>query len=198
MPEKICWQIEDSHVKMVEAFNRRKLLDTYAGNQLKKLIDSIEYKRCLDIGCGTGEVGTLCHDYTGFDYPETIKNVSLKCFPKQNYTNSLISDPTNLLLLESFDLVIMSAFIDVQKEPIKVLSKILKGCQKYVILHRQELIKTPTEIQVNPSYGAETYHSMININDFKNCIKEFEIIKKVTLKYPDWEDGGHSYLLKKN
>ncbi len=191
-----CWR-ENIYQNMIEAAKKRPLLSTFQGKLLKSFIDNIEYKQCLDIGCGTCQIKELINGfYVGVDLPEIINNVSRKLHEQFYRQRDVTKDRIDFV--GQYDLVIMSAFIDVMEKPIETLEKILKHCNKYVIIHRQELTKGKTVITKEPSYGGWTYHSKINWAEFMKAIKGFEIIQQASCKYPNWFEGGHSFLLKRN
>lgn len=191
-----CWH-EERYQAMLDAAKKRPLLDTYPGQLLKGLIDSIEYDGCLDIGCGTGQVSELIKGrYVGIDLPHIVENVSRKSGFDEVYSTYDVEDRP-VILANMYDLVIMSAFIDVMQHPIKVLGNILPHCKKYVIIHRQELSLYPTRITHEPSYGGFTHHSKINEKEFSEAITGFEVIERASCKYDNWENGGTSLLLKR-
>lgn len=191
-----CWH-EQRYQVMLDAVKKRPILDTYAGQVLKKLIDSVDYHRCLDIGCGTGQVVQLIDKrYAGIDLDHIIENVAEKAGFNGLYY-SFDVEKEDVTQATAYDLVIMSAFIDVMQNPIEVLARILPYCTKYVIIHRQELTLYPTVITEEPSYGGFTYHSKINEKEFSEAIGGFKVIESVSCKYDNWENGGISYVLKK-
>jgi SAM-dependent methyltransferase len=192
-----CWH-ENIYQAMIDAANKRPLLSTYQGKLLKSMIDSVEYETCLDIGCGTGQVSQLIKGiYHGADLFNIIANVAEKSGFKQIYLGINV-EKYDMIFVNSYDLVIMSAFVDVMEKPLEKLESILKYCSKYVIIHRQEISQEkPTQSIKNPSYGGWTWHSIINRKDFDKAIKGFEILKLTTCKYENWEDGGTSVLLKR-
>lgn len=178
------------HVPLNEIGHGKSLIE------LLNIIDSKE-KTILDLGCGGALLHTIINGlYTGADMQHIIENVSKKCFNDLNYKIvDVINDDLNFLI--DYDIIVMNALIDVMQYPLFILDKILKKCNNYVILHRQEIVDGKTIVIQNPSYGGTTYHTMININDFNNIIKntDFEIIKNINsnLDVNTWR----SFLLKK-
>ena len=182
---------------MLEALDKRPLLSTFQGNLLKEFIDEVHYETVLDIGCGTGQVSQLIEGtYHGCDLPDIVLNVSEKSGFEGMYMG-MDMETFDGSVAKNFDIVIMSAFIDVMDKPARMLSKILKHCNRYVIIHRQELTEGRTSVTQEASYGGYTNHSKINVAHFYDLIKDFKIIKEASCKYPNWEYGGHSFLLKK-
>lgn len=193
-----CWH-EDRYAIMLEAVKRRPLHSTFQGSLLNGFINSIDFATCLDIGCGTGQVSQFMSNYKeyhGCDLPGIITNVAEKS-GFDGFYMGMDMESFNGTICRQYDLVIMSAFIDVLKEPVAMLTKILGNCRGYVIIHRQEITGGDTEISEEPSYGGFTYHSKINSVSFKECIKDFDIIKEASCKYDNWENGGLSILLKR-
>ena len=180
-----CWH-ENIYQAMIDAAEKRPLLSTYQGKLLKSMIDSIDYDRCLDIGCGTAQVHEICHDYIGIDLPDIIFSVPRKIYPDvcQLFLYPIEDEAE---YAKDYDLVIMSAYIDIMEKPLDMLEPILKRCNKYVIIHRQEISQNkPTQAIKNPSYGGWTWHSIINRKDFNKVIKGFEILELKSCKYENW------------
>ena len=198
MDIKECWYKKTVYQNMIDAANKRPLLETYQGQLLKDLIKLTEYRACLDIGCGTAQISEVIHNYKGLDLFDIVSNVSMQTYPKNQYLMTDIVSHEEPSIIEGFDLVIMSAFIDVMENPLEVLRPILKYCRNYVILHRQEFTDKPTYSIKNSSYGGWTWHSVINLQEFDEVIKEFEIIKEASCKYKNWNEGGESILMKRN
>jgi len=196
--ETTCWYQKSSYKNMIDSLFKYPLLETPPGQLLNQMIKSIDYDLCLDIGCGTGQIGQIAKNYTGLDLDHIIENVAKKAFPNFCYLKKDIIQNRNMIYMEKYDLIIMSAFIDIMERPVGILGDILMYCQKYVILHRQEISKEkPTQSFKNKSYGSWTWHSIINRNDFDTLIKDFEIIKEESCGYDNWEDSGHSFILKR-
>ena len=156
------------------------LLSTEHGKTLAELVKDLTHLKMIDLGCGAQNVKPLFDDYQGVDLP--LFNV---------YTD-------DLTFIESYDLVLMNAFIDVMQFPIQVLNRILPHCKNYVVIHRQELIEGPTEITQEKAYGGWTYHSKISRADFYPLVLEdFTLVDVMYLGFDNWEDGGCSILLRR-
>lgn len=196
-----CWYSKDYvYYHMINAIKKHVPLNEIGhGRVLIKLLNIVVSKerKVLDLGCGGALIHTITDGlYTGADMQHIIENVSKKCFDDLNYKIvDVITDDLNFL--KNYDIIIMNALIDVMQYPLFMLDKILKKCNNYVILHRQEVIDGETVIIQNPSYGGLTYHTRINVHDFNTIIKNtgFEIIKNIdsNLDINTWR----SFLLKK-
>ena len=128
--------------------------------------------------------------------PEIIDNVAKKCMPNERYIYTDVYNDIDLI--KYYDVILMSAFIDVMQHPLEVLKKVLNLAYDYVIIHRQEISKDKkTNCVKNHSHGGFTYNSIINRKDFETAIKKFDIIKKVDCKIDIWESGGTSFILKR-
>jgi len=195
-----CWHTDISILNMLSAYNKNPdLLNTEHGRRLQDLTEQLSCLKCIDIGCGSANANVLFKNYTGLDLPYIIDNLSKKTNPELNYIRcNAETDYINFLIY--YDVVLLNAFIDIMKYPLKMLDKILKYAKNYVIIHRQEITEHgDTKAILNQSYGGHTWHSIINRKDFDNLIKKhnFEILKEVNLGFDNWENSGSSFLLKK-
>lgn len=198
-----CWY-PNGYVygNMISAIRKHKSLsETGHGKVLIDLLNTVDSKdsKVLDLGCGGALLHTVVKgNYTGADMEHMINNVSMKCFDNLNYIKvDVVND--DISFIKNYDLVVMNALIDVMQHPIYILNKILESSSNYVIVHRQEIISDDeTRVIKNPSYGGLTYHSLINIDDFNNIVKNngFNILKNVYagVDVSTWR----SILLKKN
>lgn len=207
-----CWNSKDL---IIDEMNRnypvyKNLMhETEHISVLKNTINqllNLENKRPLsviDIGCGTAQISLLFEklyfEYEGCDLPHVLEHCAHKWHPENIYypLNAAVSP---FAFVKNYDIVLTNAFIDVMESPIEILSKILANATKYVIIHRQEISETkPTHTFLNPSYGGQTHHSIINKNDFETLIKNygFEIILNQKCGFSNWENNGDSFLLKK-
>tara|TARA_R100000008_G_C3552467_1_gene151258 strand:+ start:387 stop:1013 length:627 start_codon:yes stop_codon:yes gene_type:complete len=155
---------------------------------LKSLVDEVQNEcTLLDIGCGAAEASRVFNFfYVGADLASVIENVSRKVHPGKRFLAFDIYDQTDdLSFISEYDVVLMNAFIDVLQHPLYGLDRILKKAQKYVILHRQEFDNNETRCVKNPSYGGVTYHSIINVDEFNNTLKDngFEVVKEESVPY---------------
>lgn len=174
-------------------------------NTINQLLN-LENKRPLsviDIGCGTAQISLLFEklyfEYEGCDLPHVLEHCAQK-WHSENIYYPLNAAVSPFAFVKNYDIVLTNAFIDVMENPIEILSKILANANKYVIVHRQEISKEkPTHCTQNPSYGGITWHSIINENDFNKLLQDygFEIITTQHCGFENWENGGHSFLLKK-
>jgi hypothetical protein len=173
-----CWNDPKTRRKMLsrcEDLNKKQ-----HGKVLIDLIHGISHLKTIDLGCGNERYGYLFSDYEGIDLPEF---------------NVYESD---CKFIAKYDIVLTNAFIDVMEFPVLVMDKILTHATNYVIIHRQELTKEKTSVEKRSSYGGWTWHSKINDSEFYELLKKhnFEIIKKLSCGFDNWNDGGLSFLLK--
>lgn len=203
-----CWYQGDSLYKsMIESVKNHKPLNEVGhGEKLIELIELIPEKNLdfLDAGCGGALCNTITngHSYTGADLEHVINNVSMKCFPDLEYLEmDLIED--SLESLESFNIILLNAILDIMEDPITLLERILKHSKKYVIIHRQQIVEGNRGIDgystdKQESYGGFTYHTYIDRYKFEEVITNsgFKIIKELDsgLGLPN----NKSFLLKKD
>lgn len=199
MDDKICWTDEGCISQMVSKhlFNPH-LIETAHGQVLKEISSDLSHYKCIDIGCGAGASQVFFDDYTGADLPVIIDQLSKVVNPDLDYIKCDFQKD-NLEFIGEYDVVLMNAFIDVLKNPLEMLHKILKHSSKYIILHRQEFSNEPTSIQVSNSYGGITHHSIINCKEFDEVLTnyDFEVIKELSCGFENWNDGGKSILITK-
>lgn len=200
-----CWY--DMNAEMCIQLMGKGLYKEY-GQRLKKLIAMIpvDAKTVIDIGCGSGRSVMLFEDYeyTGLDLPKVINTISKVVNPKLGFIGcDIIED--DIRFIYDYDIVHMDAFIDVMQYPLQILDKILKNCNKYVLLLRQEIINEETQIIKNlpfyliqkPSYNGFTYHSLINRKHLLKIFKKynFKILKEIDAGL---KGNWRNFLLKKN
>lgn len=156
----------------------------------------------IDIGCGTAQSSQLFqnHTYMGADMDFILNGCARVNFPDHNYI-VFDAETYDFNSLESADVLLMNAFIDVMQHPIEVLDKVLAQEIEFILLHRQEFSDTkPTQVIRNPSYCGETWHSIINAIEFNKLITKhgYTVVSSGRCGFGNWEEGGHSLLLKKN
>jgi trans-aconitate methyltransferase len=197
---KDCWNDPDYNIWIDKLKKYPPLRETEHGRELYRLINRIDDSdsTLLDLGCGSAEISSWVKaQYTGADLPNVIRNISKKFNPELDY---IYIDITNHKgkLLKGFDIIVMNAFIDVMEDPLKILDKVLSSAKKYVILHRQHFTGNKTYVEKRKSYGKETFHSIINIDDFirllvkHHCIV-LDVIDLDLIENETWQ----SYLIKK-
>jgi FkbM family methyltransferase len=204
MEENICWHTEGCAEEMNQAFeNFKKSNDNlFHLMTLKELILTLDSKgsTVLDLGCGTGFISEFFngYKYIGADLPHILHGCAMKNYPEYAYRQCDIQQ--DLSWIKEYDIVLMNAVIDVMQNPIEILNKVLANAKEHVIIHRQEISETkPTQVSINSSYNAKTYHSIINRKDFENILEEnnFYIVKELECGFANWEKNGSSFLLRK-
>lgn len=192
MKNKMCWQDENlcpsemlrgargelfpileksDHFLVLQYLVNKFIEFRYRDNPDNKLLPY-----CLELGCGAAEFSRVFKDkfyYVGADLSHIIEKVSKVQNPSNRYIKFDIQD-NDLQFLSGFELVVMSAFIDVMEKPLEILEKVLEKSEKYVLIHRQEFCKNKevdTHVIINPLYGGLTYHSIINELDFLEVLK---------------------------
>jgi len=185
-----CWTNPDCYQRMIDSIDKYPVEEVPLGKVLKELIEKAGEGSYLDLGCGTGDASKLINDYTGADQRHIIDNVSLECFPKVKF---IPFESWNVEFLQDYDVILMSAFIDVLENPIEALKRIIPNCKK-VILHRQEMTHGETKIIQNPSYGGWTYHSLVNWTEFWEAIAPLKVSHEVKLNIDGWEEA-RSFIL---
>lgn len=207
-----CWYSEKSHEMMLRAAKGEFwtiLEDCDDFQVLKGFLEKVagsEKKKLLDIGCGgartqiTDVVKKHFH-YTGLDLPDVIENVAKKFCPDGNYIKCNIEKegPINLQFLRAFDVVVMNAFIDVMQFPLEILNRILSFNVRHVIIHRQKMTDGVSLVERNPSYGGETYCSILNETAFRLAYEayHYKCIQRKWSKIGKREEGIFSFVLEK-
>lgn len=200
-----CWYTNECAAEMNKAFDaQRKDMPVVPHIEvLKKNIACIKpmAKTVLDIGCGTASSSPLFEgfDYTGMDMPHILEYAAKRNFPEHKYiSGDIMAD--DLSYISQYDIILMNGFIDVMEHPLIVFNNVLAHAKDYVILHRQEITKNgPNNVVRRGSYNSTTFHSIISRSDFENTIKKngFVITQELNCDFGNWEDGGHSFLLRK-
>lgn len=203
-----CWHTHDAVGHMLSAYRHSLsiLLQTPHISVLTALICTATARhgrrlKVLDIGCGTALAARFFkgdgHHYTGADLPHIIDGCAKTLNPMYDYRYMDWEKLTDHSFLQEYDLLLANAFIDVLDQPLKHLSAILDS-GKPVILHRQEISMAGTTRCIqNPSYGYQTWHSIISRDDFMKLLleKNYGIMDQGKCGFANWEKGGHSFLL---
>jgi SAM-dependent methyltransferase len=206
---KDCWYKDDCVVGMNKFYDEHiKNYDLYDFfKPFTALLDEVkidkEIKRLIDIGCGTAMITKYIkgYDYTGADLEKIIEGCAKRNFPEYKYVYVDIFD-SDCSFLQDYDLVLANGLIVIIQDPLANLEKLLKNSNNYLLIHRQEILQNgKTETVIGQGYGEEAvgFHSKIARKDFEEIIEKykFEIVKEVNLALSNWENGGHSFLLKK-
>lgn len=199
-----CWYSDDCSAEMNRFYDQYKKSNEEAPHfkVLKELIKDIpKGVSVMDLGCGTAIASEYFTDqkYFGSDLPHIVQGCATRNYPqyKYFYINMVESD---LKWISDYDVVLVNGVIDIMEFPLFTLEKLLASCKQWLIIHRQEITENgATHLKRNPSYNSTTYHSIISRHDFNEILKKhgFEIINELTLGFGNWENGGHSFLLRK-
>lgn len=198
---KTCWQDENSVGYMVSSLALHKPLNEIShGIILKKFIEHIydDSYEFLDVGCGGGLVSSLIPSgkYTGVDLPHIIDKFTKLFFNQHSYIKCDLENE-DLSFLKDYDVLIMNAFIDVVKEPLIMLDKILENAPKYIIIHRQIITsKYKTTSIINQAYNGLTFCSILNDKDLSQLLDKhnYEILLN---ENSGIDDKYYSILIKK-
>lgn len=181
-----CWYDKDLYTSVNSITAKEPdLIEVKHGSVLKELFDLIPMseKTVLDIGCGNAKAHTLigARQYTGLDLPNNVDTIGKVNYSELDFIKCDIIFEDNLSFINDYDIILMNAFIDVMEFPFAVLHKVLKEAKNYVIIHRQEIINSETEIKVNPSYTGVTYHTLLHRGAFNMILDDcgFEITHEI-------------------
>jgi predicted SAM-dependent methyltransferase len=198
----ICWyqkECIDSMNKFEDECIKNQDIQPHYASFLE-LLDLCGYGKLLDIGTGTARISQFCKrfDFVGADLPHIISGCAMRNYPKYKYQSiDIIED--NLAWIREYDVIVLNGVIDVMQNGLYILERILTHSRRYVLIHRQEITESgKTYSKINPSYNSNTFHSIINRNDFNQLLEKmgFEIVKENSPGFSNWENGGSSFLLK--
>lgn len=200
-----CWYSNDCAPEMNKALQAQRR-DMPIVPHLEILRQNISFindsaRTVIDIGCGTGSSSPLFNKfiYTGLDLSHILDASARVNFPQYTYIDAdIVQDDLNII--RNYDVILLNGLIDVMQYPLIILERILIEAKDYVLLHRQEIVKDKaTEVVRRTSYNSTTFHSLINRSAFDDLLKKhgFFIVKELNCDFGNWEDGGHSFLLKK-
>src|SRR5207244_1578995 len=125
--------------------------------------------RLLDIGCGTGHYSELIARhapdrfvYTGCDASPQMIELAREQWPGRTFVVEDVFDDT--LDLDSYDVLLASALLDVTREFEHALDRLLGSAATHVIVHRQQMTAGASRLEVGPGsegHGAcRTYPSV--------------------------------------
>ena len=201
MSNNICWYQKECVESMNRAHDASMSEDTHPHfKAFTDLLDLCGYGKLLDIGTGTARISQFCKnfDFVGADLPHIISGCAMRNYPKYKYQSiDIIED--NLAWIREYDVIVLNGVIDVMQNGLYILERILTHSRRYVLIHRQEITESgKTYSKINPSYNSNTFHSIINRNEFNQLLEKmgFEIVKENSPGFTNWENGGSSFLLK--
>lgn len=160
---------------------------------LDTLIKKCEGINIADIGCGAGEVGRVYQNlnYSGFDLPHIIENVSKKVNPSLTYFE-FDAYKSDYSIFKTYDILLCNSFLSELYDPISVLRELLKNTKNYLIIHRQ-YFSNETKTHEYSTYGdLKTIRSFISEKEFNEILINHIIIHEIDSEF------GKSILIKKN
>jgi SAM-dependent methyltransferase len=127
--------------------------------------------RLLDFGCGLGHYGELLERtfpgrfaYVGCDYAPEMVEAARREWPGREFAVNDLFD--NTLDLDSFDVILAGALLDVVGDLDRGLDVLLGARAPYVLLHRQRITTGPSRTEVARGYGEQmTYRTFLNAGD---------------------------------
>jgi SAM-dependent methyltransferase len=151
-------------------------------SSLGKCLNEIEVSSVLDLGCGAAEASNIFTNqkYTGADLPHIIEKVAKKKNPGHDYV-SFDANTSDFSFIKGYDVVLMNSFVSEIPNWYLVLSKILPHCQKYVIIHRQEVFDGKTSVEEYKTYGGlPTTKTIVNYTQLMNVFRmnEFKVLQE--------------------
>lgn len=126
-----------------------------------------EYKRVLELGCGTGRFSEYFHDYTGLDFAPTLVRNAVKKHPRKQFwlldirDNCLpLGDPLN-----PFDLYFShSCFLHLTKDELVAFGKKLPKADKLLFIESN----TPSTVDYCFDHDYEAELPVKKVGDLGN------------------------------
>jgi len=155
-------------------------------NAFISLVNQINPKNILDVGCGCGSYYELCSrefkdiKYTGIDYSEDAIKIAKK---KWSYTGFIVKNYLSLTndYIADFDLIHLGALLDVLPNGDEALDFILSLNAKNIIIGRMKLTEKTSYYETYTAYDEITtyayYHNRENF--IKQCDKHSYLITNI-------------------
>lgn len=198
------WQNCDFNQQL--ELNKRQLNEGYPDhwNTLVRFVknivktDSDKIWKILDLGCGCGATCQLLYEnfqsynvlYTGLDISEQAIELAKKNFPVGDFLVQDFNEGTGVNI-NKFDIVLQSAFVEVNNNGLELFQDILSYGVPWVISQRMRLTNGPSRIETHGAYNIESpicYHNKDVILDLIWTFN-YHINDMIEL------DTGHSFLL---
>tara|TARA_R110000765_G_scaffold348260_1_gene438345 strand:+ start:209 stop:814 length:606 start_codon:yes stop_codon:yes gene_type:complete len=166
---------------------------------LDKCFKMAEGESLLDLGCGIAEAGSTFTDYsyTGADLPHIIDQCALKKNPDLDFIHFEAGED-NYDFVGKYDIVLMNSFISEVPDWYRVLSHVLLGAKKYIIIHRQEVTSEPSFLQEYKTYAnLMTIKTVINYDDLVVLFERSGYEIELEVDSFTYDSGQKTFLLKK-
>lgn len=131
-----------------------------------------ERPRILDFGCGVGHYADLLDrafprfEYVGCDYSEAMIAEARSRRPDHTYLVNDLFD--NRLELETFDVILAGALVDVIDRFQEALQLLLGSGAQYLVLHRQRMTHGASRVDIVGGYkGQRTYASHLGFDELE-------------------------------
>ena len=190
MENKSAWYNDDVLPKdMINAATGKKwgfLEDSQHFKVLDSFIKELDFKNIADVGCGPGDLGRLYNNinYTGFDLEHIIEKVAKEVNPNLNYKYFDLNYD-DYSEFKGFDLIICNGVLSEIKNPINIISKILKNTDKYFLIHRQFFSSENSSLTYNTYGDLPTNREIISLLEFKDLMINHKIEKQITNEWGD-------------
>ena len=131
----ICWE----HNYCVDEMNRfydKHVKDQPVAKHISKFTELIgrineTETDLLDIGTGTGMISEYCGNFNfyGADLPHVLSGCSVRNYPQYFY-RAMDIEKDDISWIQQFNVLVLNAVIDIMKDPITILQKVLENASR--------------------------------------------------------------------